>query len=389
MWLSDAQAHELVARHGNPLFVYSKTQLRSRAQELLELSMPFGLTVRYAVKANPHPEIITLFADLGLHFDASSSYEAQALLQMGIPGSQISLSSQQSAHDLPALLQAGVKYVATSMRQLTHYADAAGPGTTVGLRVNPSLGGAGHNNRTSTGGVSSSFGLWHDYLEEALAFAASKQITINRLHIHVGSGADPAIWGEVMDMALKVVRHMPDVTVLDIGGGYKVSRAPGERETDMRLVANEFSTRLEAFAHETNRKLRIEVEPGTWLVAHAGVLLAQVDDIVNTGSDGYTFLRLNTGMNDIIRPAMYGAQHGIRVITNATEEIEYIVVGHNCETGDILTPAPGNPEHIVTRTLHKAEVADLVAIEDAGAYCASFSVKGYNAYPSAAEVLVP
>lgn len=389
MWLSDTQAHELVARHGSPLFVYSKAQLRSRAQELLSLPMPSGLTVRYAAKANPHPEIIVLLAELGLHFDASSSFEAQALLNMGIPGNKISLSSQQSAHDLPALLNAGVQYVATSMRQLTLFADAAEPGASVGLRVNPSIGGAGHNNRTSTGGVASSFGLWHEYVGSALALVASKQITIERLHIHVGSGADPAIWGEVMDTALAVVRRMPDVTVLDIGGGYKVSRAPGERETDMRLVADEFRIRLEAFAHETNRQLRVEIEPGTWLVAHAGVLLAQVDDIVDTGSDGYTFLRLNTGMNDIIRPAMYGAQHDIRVVTDATEEAEYIVVGHNCETGDILTPAPGNPEHIVTRRLRKAAVDDLVVIADAGAYCASFSVKGYNAYPSAAEVLVP
>jgi diaminopimelate decarboxylase len=182
---------------------------------------------------------------------------------------------------------------------------------------------------------------------------------------------------------------MPEVTVLDIGGGYKVSRAPSERETDMQLIAKEFSTRLEAFAHETNRKLRVEIEPGTWLVAHAGVLLAQIDDMVDTGDEGYTFLRLNTGMNDIIRPAMYGAQHDIRVLSTVTEEAEYIVVGHNCETGDILTPAPGNAEHFVTRRLRKASIGDLIAIADAGAYCASFSVKEYNAYPSAAEVLVP
>ncbi len=389
MWLTDTQAHELVARYGNPLFVYSKGQLCARAQELLGLSMPFDMTVRYAAKANPHPEIIMLFAELGLHFDASSSFEAAALLHMGIPGSKISLSSQQSAHDLAALLDAGVQYVATSMRQLKLFAEAAGPGATVGLRVNPSIDGAGHSNRTSTGGVTSSFGLWHEYVAQALSFAASKEITIDRVHIHVGSGADPAIWGTVMDMALSVVRRMPEVTVLDIGGGYKVSRAPSERETDMQLIAKEFSTRLEAFAHETNRKLRVEIEPGTWLVAQAGVLLAQIDDMVDTGDEGYTFLRLNTGMNDIIRPAMYGAQHDIRVLSTVTEEAEYIVVGHNCETGDILTPAPGNAEHFVTRRLRKASIGDLIAIADAGAYCASFSVKEYNAYPSAAEVLVP
>lgn len=388
MWLSEVQATELVERHGSPLFVYSKTQLRTRASELIKLQMPYGLTVRYAVKANPYPDIVQLFADLGLRFDASSSYEAESLLKLGIPGAHISLSSQQSAHDLAQLLQAGVQYVATSMHQLEMFADVAAAGTTLGLRVNPAIGRAGHNNRLSTGGSASSFGLWHEYVEDALALAKTKHLTINRLHIHVGSGADPAIWGDVMDTALQVAERMPGVTSLDIGGGYKVSRAAGEREADMQLVAEVFHSRLQTFAQKTGRQLRLEIEPGTWLVAHAGVLLAAIDDIVDTGRDGYAFLRLNTGMNDIIRPAMYGAQHDIQVLNSSEETEEYIVVGHNCETGDILTPAPGNPEHIVTRLLRKPSIGDVVAIADAGAYCASFSAKHYNAFPSATEVLV-
>jgi diaminopimelate decarboxylase len=388
MWLSDDQATELVARHGSPVFVYSKAYLKSRAQTVLGLSLPFGHVVRYAVKANSHPDIITMFLKLGLEFDASSSYEAAMLLGQGVPGSKISLSSQQSAHNLPELLGAGVQYVATSMHQLEAFADASSAHAKVALRVNPPLGYAGHHNRLSTGGEASSFGLWHEYLEQALNFAESKRMTIHRLHIHIGSGADPTIIGRLMDTALTVVRRMPDVTVLDIGGGYKVKRSPGEQEANMKNVEGVFSERLAAFADETGRKIQLEIEPGTWLVAHAGVLLSRVDDIVDTGPEGYTFLRLNTGMNDIIRPAMYGAQHEIQVINENDERAEYLVVGHNCETGDILTPAPGDPEHLMVRSLRKAAIGDTVAIYDAGAYCTSFSVKGYNAFPSAAEVFI-
>jgi diaminopimelate decarboxylase len=388
MWLSNDLANELVVRNGAPLFAYSKDQLRARAQELLELELPFGHTVRYAVKANPHLEIISLFSDLDMHFDASSSYEVTMLLEQGIPGDRISLSSQQSAHNLQQLLGAGVRYVATSMHQVELFAEAAGQGANVALRVNPSLDSAGHNNRTSTGGVASSFGLWHEYVEQALAYANSKQITIERVHIHVGSGADPAIWESAMESALSIVRRMPDVTTLDIGGGYKVSRAPGEQEADMVQIAKVFADKLQSFAEETGRELALEIEPGTWLVAHAGVLIAQVNDIVDTGPDGYKFLRLNTGMNDIIRPAMYGSHHGIQVLNGSDEEVEYVVVGHNCETGDILTPMPGDPEHIAPRLMQKAEIGDTVAIADAGAYCASFSVQSYNAFPSAKEVFV-
>lgn len=388
MWLSDEQATALVAQHGSPVFIYSKAQLRARAQELLGLNMPFGLTVRYAVKANPHPNIIKLFLDLGLYFDASSSYEAELLLSQGIPGHKISLSSQQSAHNLPVLLDAGVEYAATSIHQLELFSSTPRKVSKVALRVNPAIDGAGHNNRLSTSGVASSFGLWHGYVEDALELARANKNIIDRLHMHIGTGTDPAIWAEAIGTALEIVRRMPDVTTLDIGGGYKISYTAGEHETEMQKVGAVFAEKLQAFSNETGRNLKLEIEPGRWLVAHAGVLLAQIDDIADTGSDGYTFLRLNTGMNDIIRPAMYGAQHDIRVLGNNNEFKEYIVVGHNCETGDILTTTPGDPEHIAPRKLHKAEIGDVVAVADTGAYCASFSTKLYNAFPAAAEAFV-
>lgn len=388
MWLSSDQATEIVAQHNSPVFVYSKSQLQSRAETLLDLTMPLGLTIRYAVKANSHPEIVKLFFDMGLHFDVSSSYEASMLLAQGIPGEKISLSSQQSAHNLEDLLQAGIQYVATSMHQLELFASAAHRGDKVALRVNPAINSAGQNNRLSTSGIASSFGLWHEYVEKALAFAASNQITIDRLHMHIGTGADPAIWASAMDTALGIARQMPDVIVLDIGGGYKIAYAAGEHETDMKQISKVFTEKLQLFAQETGRELKLEIEPGRWLVAHAGVLLAQVDDIVDTGADGYAFLRINTGMNDFIRAAMYGAQHNLRVMNNVVDEAEYIVTGHCCETSDMLTTMPGDPEYIAPRKLHKAKVGDVVVIADAGAYCASFSTKQYNAFPSASEVVV-
>ena len=328
---------------------------------------PFGLTVRYAAKANSHPEIIRLFDELGLQFDASSSYEATLLLKQGVSGPTISLSSQQPAHNLDELLQAGVRYVATSLHQLELFAASPHRPNTVGLRLNPGMG-SGHNNRTMTGGVNSSFGLWHAYTEQAVELARRHDVTIDRLHIHIGSGADPRLWGEAMDAALALVGRLPEVTILDIGGGFKVHRFGDEQEADMAAICEVFSQKLAQFAEETGRQLYLEVEPGTWLVAHAGVLVAEVVDIVDTGADGHTFLRLNTSMNDITRPGMYGAQHEMTVLAGREEQREYIVVGHCCETGDILTPAPSNPENLASRQLARAEIGDKLVIFDAGAY---------------------
>lgn len=386
-YVDNKKLRHLAQTHGTPLFVYSREYLEERSRELTGLELPYGFTPRYAMKANAHPELIKLFAEAGLAFDASSSYEATELLEQGISGADISLSSQQPAHNLEQLLDAGVQYVATSMHQLKLFAAAAADGAEVGLRVNPGLG-AGHNNRTTTGGANSSFGLWNAYVPEALAFARENNFTITRLHVHIGSGADPKMWGVVMETALEIVERMPDVRTLDIGGGFKVHRYSDEHEADMGEIAAEFSQHLTDFADRTGRQIRLEVEPGTWLVAHAGGLLASVVDSVDTGIDGHQFLRLDTGMNDIIRPSMYGAQHEIEVLGDSTETQDYVVVGHNCETGDILTPAFGDPESIEPRSLRQAGIGDAVVIRDAGAYCASFRVQGYNSFPNAQEIFV-
>lgn len=333
------------------------------------------------------PAIVSIFQDAGLHFDASSSYEVLELIDRGVDPTHISLSSQQPAHDLDALLSKGVRYVATSLRQLELFIASPVRPATVALRVNAGLGSGG-TNRTTTGGVSSSFGLWHAYVPQALEKARAVGVQIDRLHMHIGSGADPAVWGTAMDVALSVAKTMPDVVTLDIGGGYKVHRYGDEQEADMTAIAAIFSDRLTRFAAETGRKLRLEIEPGTWLVAHAGVLLAQVIDIVDTGADGYTFLRLNTGMNDILRPSIYGAQHVIEVLSDAPEKKKYVVVGHNCESGDILTPAKGNPEVIEPRELTAAQIGDIVVIRDVGAYCESMATHGYNSFPNAKSIFL-
>ncbi len=351
------------------------------------LSAPYGLTVRYAVKANAHPEIIKMMHEGGVFFDASSSYEATELLKLGVSGEKISLSSQQSPHNLEELLSCGVLFVATSLKQLQIFLDTPNHPMSLGVRINPPVG-SGHNNRTTTGGVAASFGIWHEYAEDVLELAKEGNVKIDRLHLHVGSGADPAVWGTVIDHALSIAQKFEDVTSLDIGGGFKIHRFGEEKETDIQEILKVFTEKLEQFNKDTGRSLKLEIEPGTYFIAHAGVLVATVDDIVDTGKDGYTFLRLNTGMNDFLRSSMYGSRHKIEVMNDSTETKEYVVVGHNCESGDILTPAQGDPEQIEPRMMKKAEIGDEVRIYDTGAYCASMRAKGYNSFPEAVEVMV-
>ena len=143
---------------------------------------------------------------------------------------------------------------------------------------------------------------------------------------------------------------------------------------------------LENFANKTGREIHLEIEPGTLLVGNAGILLGRVMESVST--DMYDFLKLNVGMNAILRPSLYGAQHPIKVLNDNQEKKDYVVAGPCCESGDILTPAPGDPEKIMPRKLNKAEVGDYVAIGGVGAYCASMSPRQYNDIPPATEIII-
>lgn len=385
-FLSDEQVRALAAEHGTPLFVYSREKLQEQAETMLSIAAPHGLSVSYAMKANPHPEILQLFRAAGLNIDASSGYEAEAALSSGFKPEQILLTSQQLAHNLQELVERGVQFNATSLRQLEAYGKLF-PNTSVSVRINPGIG-SGHSAKVTVGGPASSFGIWHEYVPRIHEVAKTYRLTIKRMHTHIGAGTDPLVWQEAARISLELIKNFPDAEIINLGGGFKVARMDDEYGADMAEIGSAIARELQQFATATGRKLKLELEPGTLLVANTGILLATVDDIVDTGPEGYNFLKLNTGMNDILRPAMYGSQQPIAVIADRPDTQDYIVVGHNCESADLLTPTPGNPEIIMTRTLTKAEIGDLVLIGGAGAYCASMAAHGYNSFPDAKNVLI-
>ncbi|MDQ3093786.1 MAG: diaminopimelate decarboxylase [bacterium] len=337
------------------------------------------------MKANSNSEILNVFKHSGIKIDASSGYEAEAAIKAGYSGSEILLTSQELPKNLKELVSSGVQFNATSLHQLRTYSEAF-PGTDISVRINPGIG-SGHSNRTNVGGTTSSFGIWHEYIPEVLSICEQAGLAVKRVHTHIGSGSDPEVWQEAIKISLELTKIFEQATVLNLGGGFKVARMPEEKGADMAIIGDVLKRHLQDFYEQSGRKLHLELEPGTFLVANAGTLLARVEDIVDTGTKGYNFIKINSGMNDILRPSLYGAQHPIEVLNDFSEKIEYVVVGHNCESGDLLTPSPGDPESLLPRLLNKAEIGDIVAIGGTGAYCASMSAHGYNSFPSAKEVM--
>jgi diaminopimelate decarboxylase len=388
-FLAKEKALSIRREFGTPVFVYDQGALRCQARLALGFPNAFGLTARYAMKACPTGAVLKVLTGAGLHVDASSGHEVERALRAGVSPERIQLTAQEVPDNLQALVERGVRFNACSVAQI-HAFGARFPGGQLSIRVNPGLG-SGHSKRTNVGGPAASFGIWHEHLDDALAAGQRYNLKFTRLHTHIGSGSDPGLWQRVALMSLHTCLRLPDVTVLNLGGGYRVARVPGEETTDLRKIGLPVARAFRSFAAKHGRRLHLEVEPGAYLVANACALLASVIDVVDTGRRGYKFLKLDAGMTEVLRPSMYGAQHPIEVVaaaSNGRRQAEYVVVGHCCESGDVLTPAPGRPEALLARSLPETRIGDLVVIGGAGAYCSSMSAKNYNSFPEAAEVMI-
>ena len=379
-------AAEVRRRFGTPCYVYDRAALEAAARAALAFPGPFGLTLRYAMKANPSRGVLTLFRDLGLHVDASSDYEVERALRAGFPPARIQLTSQMPSRTLREHVARGVLFNACSLHQLEEFGRVA-PGGEVSVRVNPGLG-TGSTKRTNTGGPASSFGIWHESMGEVTAIGKRHGLHIRRLHSHVGSGTDPEVWKRCARMTLDLVGALPEVATVNLGGGFKVGRMPEEPSVDLADVGAHVRREIEDFRARDGRALHLEIEPGTFLVANAGVIVASCVDVVDTGAEGYVFAKLDAGMPEITRPSLYGAQHPIDVLARGREQAAVVFVGPCCESGDILTPAPGDPEALAPRWVPRPQIGDLVVIGGAGAYCAGMATINYNSYPQAPEVML-
>ena len=275
----------------------------------------------------------------------------------------------------------------------------------MGIRVNPGVGSGGFSSsttsfsKTNVGGPSSSFGIWYGLLDDGTipGLVEKYGLVVERIHTHIGSGSDPGIWQQVATKSLSFCAIWDTVTTLNLGGGYKVGRVEGEPTTDLQEIGGPVTDAFKTFAEENNgRELHLEIEPGTYLVAMAGALVTTVQDkVFTTGDSGHTFLKLDAGMTDVLRPSLYGAIHPITVLPGSgkaedvgDESEAVIVVGHCCESGDLMTPKPGAPEDLEARPLRKAEIGDLLIMDGSGAYCSGMSTKNYNSFPESPEVLV-
>lgn len=385
-FLTKADVNAIVQNYQTPLYVYSEQKLLEAADNFLNFPSAFWHQVRYAMKANANKNILKLFNSKGLKIDASSEFEALRAIDAGFTPKDIQISWQETPNSLWKLLDAWVQFVATSLHQLEQVGNIR-PNTHVWIRVNPGMGSWAFK-AIATWWETSAFWIWHEYIPQIKEIAQQYNLTINKIHIHIGSENTPESWTTSANIGLDFVKQFEDVNCLDMWGWFKMAIMPYEQSADLSSIWEAVAKKFDEFYQDSGRKITLEVEPWKYMVINSCSVVARVDDIVDTWKNGYTFLRTNTGMTEMPRVPMYWVQQPITVVNDSQETQDYVVVWHCCESGDLLTCKLYDQEVIETVKLNKASIWDIIVIDGTGAYNASMSMKNYNSFPEAGEILM-
>lgn len=383
--LTGARLRGLAGRHGTPLHVLDLADVRARLEELRGAGRGRGFDrVRYAQKANPNLSLLRHLRAAGACVDAVSAGELERARRAGFAPRDVNYCADQFDHaaleglaGFPASLTIG------SADMLEPIAERGLAGS-VCVRVNPGLG-RGHHAKVTTGGSRSKHGVWHADLARTVARARELGLRVGGLHVHVGSGAAVQPEEELQDLLQRLAAVVgPQLESISAGGGLPVPYRPQDPPLDLDLLADTWDALRARVEAELGREVVLEVEPGRYLVARAGVLLSEVRG--RKRSPDADYILVDAGFNDLVRPALYGAHHRISVLGRERDPTApRLVAGPLCENGDVFTvDGAGEPS---PRPLPDARPGDLVCLHDTGAYGAAMS-STYNSRPLAAEVFV-
>ncbi|BDH44735.1 diaminopimelate decarboxylase [Salmonella enterica subsp. enterica serovar Choleraesuis] len=378
-----ARLQALIARYDGPVWAYDADTIRRQIAKLSDFDV-----IRFAQKACSNIHILRLMREQGVKVDAVSLGEIERALAAGYRPEEIVFTAD--VIDKPTLERVSELNITVNAgsADMLHQLGQRSPGHRVWLRVNPGFG-HGHSQKTNTGGENSKHGIWYQELPQALETLDRYGLKLVGLHMHIGSGVDYGHLEQVCGaMVAQVVESGHDLEAISAGGGLSIPYRNDDSEVNTAHYFGLWNAAREKIARHLGHPVTLEIEPGRFLVAESGILLSQVRAVKEMGSRH--FVLVDAGFNDLMRPAMYGSYHPIGTLdckgesTEARSQVESVVAGPLCESGDVFTQQEGGM--VETRLLSDPEVGDFLVLYHTGAYGASMS-SNYNSRPLLPEVL--
>ncbi len=380
LFCEEVPVASIAERFGTPSYVYSQGVIRRRFQSLEQGLSEISPLICYSVKANSNLKILSFFRSAGAGFDIVSGGELARVLRVGADPKRIVFSGVgKTEAEVDAGLQAGILMFnvesAGELEMLEARARHLKKRANLSVRINPDVEAETHP-YVATGRQIHKFGVPK---EEAVALyreaASSRELRVLGVACHIGSQileVEPFMkaFDEIAGVARTLGARGIDVDYLDLGGGFGI-RYKDEEPLDADRLMRELTRRMQ------ESTCRLILEPGRALVAEAGILLTRV--LYTKQNQKKNFVVVDAGMNDLMRPALYGSYHEVApVVQRARAKLRADVVGPLCETGDFLAQ---------DRELPEVEPNDLLAVLTVGAY-GFVQASNYNSRPRPAEVMV-
>jgi diaminopimelate decarboxylase len=368
---------DLAAIAGTPVYVYDAAVIERQAKRLLKAFGGMRCRIMYACKALPNVNIMRLLKDQGTGLDTVSIQEVELGLRAGFEPDQILFTPNMvTFEEFRHAVELGVHVNIDSISMLEQFGHAYGGKVPVFLRINPHIL-AGGNERIQVGHIDSKFGISIHQLRHVHRVIASHGIHVHGLHMHTGSDIlDTEVFLQAAEILLAAAAEMPELRHIDLGSGFKVAYKEGDVTTDIEDLGIRLSRRIEEFNNGRETPVEVWFEPGKFLVSEAGFLLVRASLVKQTTAT--VFAGVDSGLNHLVRPMMYGSYHHIVNVSKPGGRTRiYTVVGNICETDTFGWD----------RQLSEVHEGDLLAIMNAGAYGHSMA-SNYNSRLRPPEILV-
>ena len=373
-----AQLLDIAAEYGTPTYVYNQSRIQSQVRSLTEHLAGLPLQLCYAMKANHAPAIMKTIRDEGLGIDAVSPAELLLALELGFSPDQILFSANNMTDDEMHFAKSkGVILNVGELSRLKKLGQSY-PGSDVCVRINPQIG-AGHHEHVITAGSKSKFGVPVEQVDQIHHIASEFNLRISGLHQHIGSGIldTDTLWSAI-NVMLETSLQFENLDFINVGGGLGIPYKPEEEGINMGEFSEKIVAPLSRFLDShPSKNLKVWFEPGRFFTAEAGVLLVTVNTIKETPER--TFAGMDSGMNHLLRPAMYGAYHAVFNLSNPDGPlVKYDLVGNICESSDFFAK---------DRPIQQLREGDVVAVLDTGAYGISMATN-YNLRSLPTEIMI-